>query len=84
MKRDDDRDAALLKSDPWRNHFSDNAADLIAIHRWICGPEIAQQIIIRSFKRRPSSGKINQHTVECVLADMNIQINADGTCEVPA
>jgi hypothetical protein len=62
--------------------FSSNAADLIAIHRWICGPAIAQQIMLRCFRRRPTSDRINESTVLAVLDEMAIVINDDGTCAV--
>ena len=67
---------------PWRNHFSENAGDLIAIHQWIAGDAIAQRIILEAFKRRPHSGRINETTVLAVLSDLQLQIEPDGTVTV--
>lgn len=61
----------------WREHFSVNAGDLIQLHRAICGPEIAQRIMLECFKRtaRRRSAKINESTVCAVLHDLNIWID---------
>lgn len=66
----------------WRDHFSTNAGDLIAIHQWLGGDALAQRILLEAFKRRPRSERINEATVCAVLDDLKIQIEPDGTLTV--
>lgn len=77
----------MAANQPWREHFSANAGDLIAIHAWICGPAMAQRIMMECFKARPASSivsRINEPTVLRVLDQMHIMIDDDGSCYVPA
>lgn len=63
----------------WRDNFTNNAADLIQIHRWIGGDEVAKLIIVECFKRRPTGeARINSATVERVLYHLNFQIDDEG------
>lgn len=71
-------------NEPWRQHFSRNAGDLIAIHRWLCGPAIAQRIMLACFARSPRATRVNEQTVCAVLAEMNVHVDDDGSCFVPA
>ena len=63
-----------MTKDAWRDSFSRNAADLLAIYRWADGmtDEEFQHLLMFIFKRWAKRGarseKINQHSVEFALA----------------
>lgn len=50
-------------ADTWRQHFSVNAGDLIALRRWLYGAADAQALMLRCFARRPHSGRISEPIV---------------------
>lgn len=56
--------------------FTPNAADLIRLRRALYGPEQAQSLILRCFKRRPASVKINLRTAETAWAELDAEIHA--------
>ncbi len=62
----------MTNKNAWREHFSANAADLIAIVRWAEGwtDEMFKHFLLLSFMyqgRRHREGKINAPTVERLL-----------------
>lgn len=58
-----------MARDDWRENFSCNAADLLAIIRWAEGltDEQFKHLLLACFKRAPHSSRINTATVEHVL-----------------
>jgi hypothetical protein len=56
-------------ADTWREHFSTNAADLLAIIRWSEGlePTEFQALLMCCFKVKGRGMKLNTRTVEQVL-----------------
>lgn len=71
-----------MSRDSLREHFSANAADLIRLHRAMCGAKIAQRIMLECFKRRPKSDRINEQTVCNVLQELQIMIDPDGSVTI--
>lgn len=58
----------------WRQHFSVNAADLLQIYHWFGGvplKELLMECFKRQARRRATSQKINETTVQKVLQQVN-------------
>lgn len=60
----------------WREHFTINAGDCLAAACW-GNPALLQEAMLRCFKRRPRSTKINEHTVCAVLSELDREARAD-------